>query len=605
MSAHSRSALKTSSLSKENERLSKEIQKMETVLKRHRHILNAEEDSLRGQIRKEVGGAKWVTGARGQLTGYKSSKTLGKYPASKSEPKKKSRTQENVYRGETKASATAKEKNQRVTPSNPDMPSLGQTSNPGLKSEGRTYQGLSAKGIRVGKSPNINNVEAVDDANGTAPYSERIATMKAKVLAKASAKVKTPKKESSPKSVESDGEMTKVMQGDAESKIDSTLTSNIIENIRDPPTKDPIHICIPAPGVSSSSESNDGETSTSIITQQICAQNNLKEHVTSTSEISQTRDGRKNENLKLECNASGSESESQDSESRKIIPKIVDGEEEVNADRVSVPLRLNNEPRTNANRPHPDKDPLLYDPVLSVWMYGLKLLDTEQYIRVFVENEVTMKRLKLLNEKQLREFGITSPGPLSKIMHGIKLLNKEVTACSQKFDLQRASSEMSSTRRDQAKQNNIKEYHSSAGSVTIEASGGHGHTSTEMCSQNIEARQVRSADTTGIEKKIPKIRPVSSNVTQRTLASGIHAASHKLKRQRELQEKEKQHQEKIQKLKKAERDKMAAQFHLRKKINKENKRRKSSSSDEVMSDRTHDSEHNSDGIEDLLAVYTK
>ncbi|XP_070553545.1 uncharacterized protein [Ptychodera flava] len=676
------SALKVANLSQENKRLAKDIEKMEVVLERHRLMLETEAKSLNSQIRKEVGGSRWQAGAKGQMSGYKSIKGLHKDETTVSKPQRETK------KGDKKLK---NHENREVRPSShstrtlTDTKDISQQSHPAAKkynsssgdisskvnvtmaapkktSSDRQAGTLSAHGraitatsARPQPRQNSSGFREVGGASATdrtvskshmpgeeqdsvMQYSERIAIMKGKVLSKASAKVKLLEKQKRANSrlpFSKEDAMPGASTGRDMQEDNVAMDKFVVtEDDAAPSTNEPGCENIVKPEVVTKEILNNVSANNEMISVTLPAVGDLiedDERVSSSTDRSEEEEETKDVPTVTNSNSGISNTQSAYIESHEHVPMAIGRQSPEENEKAAVSeQKLNNYGIAQTEEPPPKKDPVLYDPALSVWLYGLKLLDTDKYIQIFVDNEVTMEGVKLLTDKHLKEMGITAMGPLSKLSHGIKVLRGEVEEDSLPSSRGRADggadspkdidsalkpgtcrsevTDASSSRRDdtavkkssqpselprRAKVDNSSEIKLSGRSAAVKK----GETGKDT-------RRVKSA-TTGRSNKeesknVKSTRPVSANVAQRSLASGVQAASHRLKKKKELQEKETKRQEKLTKMKKAERDKMAAQFHMKKKVT-ESSRRKSSSSDV-----DEGSGHSSDGVvEDLLMVYTK
>lgn len=126
---------------------------------------------------------------------------------------------------------------------------------------------------------------------------------------------------------------------------------------------------------------------------------------------------------------------------------------ETDSDSPSTSQQANSEPLT-AGRPAQ-----YCDPDVLAWLMNQGLKNTEKYARIFAEYKVNMAGLVLLDERRLRQMGITASGTLFKLSNAIEHLKRPLTGSSSKQPLDAASSQLKDTKDGKMPEKYVRQQH--------------------------------------------------------------------------------------------------------------------------------------------------
>ncbi|XP_072039925.1 LOW QUALITY PROTEIN: uncharacterized protein [Amphiura filiformis] len=599
------------SLGMDSKKLEEDIAVMESTLHQHRNKMMQQDLDIRTQISKATGSSRWISGGKGQLKGYKSHKDLqskdGNPSGSNTRPRKSRPTSgkhaqqkakdhgklENMgsnnmiqeygtHRVKQKYSNTRNyqqcekdihadeihptSKHHRSSGNNQGILSVGQKKEGTVRrvsfdlsdeDEMEEDKGQVTDSWKNGSGLHIplHNLDRHTAENPADVNSDRIATLKAKVIAKASANIQ-------PETVKTKVKPKTGLQPKKAKKGVSTKTHQYRKDGRSIGTNISAHhksIQLEASG-------------------------------TEVHKVSKVKPKPKNEKQGIEDEAvhtyikwEGYDSADDDQFDQK------------SSSQSSSDVFLS-EPAANVSKPDAIQRKLAveHDPAVTAWLYSLNLLDPEKYSQIFHSHNMTMESVLYLTETQLKTMGVTSFVALKKILDGIKALSGEEKSRTNTHKMS-TSLRASHTQSVQSildtkpitKPSTTKTQTNESGEVgtTKEQSFSmfddlpHDDEEINMYSEDLHVTG-RSTNKLGLpdgrDEDTPKKKkgPVlTSGVVNRTLASGVHAATNKLKNKQEQELQEQKRQEKLKRAKKAERDRMARQHAQRIKEREERERR--------------------------------
>ncbi|XP_052078614.1 uncharacterized protein LOC127716450 isoform X2 [Mytilus californianus] len=396
-------------LKKESKKLHAEVEALEDALMLHQRYKHDNDTSVRGLLRKEIGGSIWQRGGSGKLHSYRTANDLEESEKNVSESRVNKRRQRRNKQYEANQKENEKDKvnskqNELVAKSvgvpihnkNGDSANDESMDNKGKHGNQKDHVTKTTNGLKVDSNFEIE--------------AEKVSILKNKVLEKASVGVihrkhTTPKGHTDLKSNFDSNKNSSKISNETPAKLQSAL-KNVDKSKHD--KYDDVQNMRNITNQNSEKLQNDGllrgkPPSTKL------KQTNIKP----SQALERCRD---NEVFKILSMPSNQRPDQLPSNQRSdLVPKSVSGENMVSSQNES----------NNSNR---EQTISKCDPLVKDWIQSLGLMEEEKYLKMFAENEIDMDEVSQLTALQLNEIGITAFGALNKILRGIKELKQTKTS---------------------------------------------------------------------------------------------------------------------------------------------------------------------------------
>ncbi|XP_066287041.1 uncharacterized protein [Branchiostoma lanceolatum] len=498
-------------LARENEELSRDVMKLQSALDIHHRQVDSENKSVRGMMRKAIGGARWQAGAQGKLTTFKSisdieddvlgdiensrmekKRAVNKRPPSGRQPaaiKNSSVPKDStlLYNQGTKGSVGREPTTDRLTAGGKDKISERK---PVIRDnicerEARHIEGqnpaLGFIGMDVAQPSKI--LKRPSSASGT--RGQKAGKPKGVLIDR------KHKRSLSTQSKESGGDF--VVNG--KKRMQSTQKVSFDEEVKD-------------------AEDNVGNGELEEPEVQIVTTGNTYQ-----DRLVSMRAKVLNDTNNDQVNA----------KPQRYMNKTISAKLKANS---APPAAKTNHTRRREGIGVRSEVMTSCDPAVAAWLASLNLMEQDKYVKIFADNEIDLEGLRLLSEDQLARMGVTAIGAMNKIMFGVEQLRNSFDKAKEKS----TKAEVPTTERKEP----VKGKPFSAGMTKRPASSG-----------------TRSVDVVPKERKSK--RPVSTDVVRRSRA-GVKQAAEKASHRQQEEERQKRQKERMEQRKKAERDKMAARF---------------------------------------------
>ncbi|XP_078601587.1 uncharacterized protein LOC144876309 [Branchiostoma floridae x Branchiostoma japonicum] len=503
-------------LARENEELSRDVMKLQSALDMHHRQVDSENKSVRGMMRKAIGGARWQAGAQGKLTTFKSisdieDDVLGDIENSRMEKKRAAYKRPPSGKQPIKNSSVPKEStllyNQGTKGSVGREPTTVQ-----LTAGGKTKISERKPVIR----DNICEREArhIEGQNPALGFIGMDVAQPSKILKRPSSASGTRgQKAGKPKGVLIDRKhgrslSTQSKETGGDNAANGKKQTQSVQKVSfDTEVKDAEDI--------GTGESEEAEV-----------------QIVTTGKIYQDRLVSMKAKVLNDMNNDPAKVKPQRYMSKTISAKL-------KTNSAQPATRTNHTRRKEGTGVFVGSEvPTSCDPAVAAWLASLNLMEQEKYVKIFADNEIDLEGLRLLSEDQLARMGVTAIGAMNKIMFGVEQLRNSF---------------------DKAKEKSTK-----AEAPKIERKEpGKGKPILSGVTKRPASSGTRSMDVV-VPKERKSKRPVSADVVRRSRA-GVKLAAEKASHRQQEEERQKRQKEKMEQRKKAERDKMAARFLEKKK----------------------------------------
>ncbi|XP_069130522.1 uncharacterized protein [Argopecten irradians] len=399
------------SLKKDSVKLNQDVEHLQDALLLHQRYQEEEDTTVKGMIRKEIGGSIWQHGGAGKLRTYKSTKDLAD-PYGIGTPKSKSR-ESNTAKGTRTVIDRNNVKQNGVTgrsrPSNKN--GLYKTEGSRHDDENNSYYSTKDNLDRfkvkepIGRdlSPGYESPGEItggkDESRTIGNYDlQKMEMLKSKVIQKASAHMITRKRPAVKSKDKNPDHKKAIVENVSSKRVKSALVRPRRENSRDRKDVD-------------------------IKEGKVLKENNKQQ---TTHEIQALTNS-----IELES------TENQKETRRLTSPKfpkqtnrILVGDSNSGS---KSPLGTNNQAfvhnkdlQNSFHSPHlsPKQSPKC-DPDVHLWLRRLGLLEEEKYVEIFAKNEIDMEELTLLSPEHLNNLGVVAVGAFNKIVRGIQELQQK------------------------------------------------------------------------------------------------------------------------------------------------------------------------------------
>ncbi|XP_076071320.1 uncharacterized protein LOC143042751 isoform X2 [Mytilus galloprovincialis] len=394
-------------LKKESKKLHAEVEALEDALILHQRYKHDNDTSVRGLLRKEIGGSIWQRGGSGKLHSYRTANDLEEseknVPESRVNKRRQRRNKQyeanqkenekdkvNSKLSENKNELVAKSAGLPIHSKNGD--SANDEDNKGKHGNQKDHVTKTTNGLKVDSNFEIE--------------AEKVSILKNKVLEKASVGV-IHRKHSTPKT-----------HSDLKSNFDSNKNSSKISN--ETPVK--LQSALKNVDKSKHNKFDDVQNMTNITNQNAekLLNDGLLRGKPPSTKLKQTNIKpsqalercRDNEVFKILSMPSNQRPDQLPSNQRSdLVPKSGSLDNVVPSQNES----------NNSNR---EQTISKCDPHVKDWIQSLGLMEEEKYLKMFAENEMDMDEVSQLTALQLNEIGITAFGALNKILRGIKELKQ-------------------------------------------------------------------------------------------------------------------------------------------------------------------------------------
>ncbi|CAG2190477.1 Probable serine/threonine-protein kinase DDB_G0267514,Probable serine/threonine-protein kinase drkC [Mytilus edulis] len=354
-------------LKKESKKLHAEVEALEDALILHQRYKHDNDTSVRGLLRKEIGGSIWQRGGSGKLHSYRTANDL--------EESEKNVPESREFLSITKMGIV-----------------LMMKDNKGKHGNQKDHVTKTTNGLNVDSNFEIE--------------AEKVSILKNKVLEKASVGV-IHRKHSTPKT-----------HSDLKSNVDSNKNSSKISN--ETPVK--LQSALKNVDKSRHNKFDDVQNMRNITNQNAekLLNDGLLRGKPPSTKLKQTNIKpsqalercRDNEVFKILSMPSNQRPDQLPSNQRSdLVPKSCSLDNVVPSQNES----------NNSNR---EQTISKCDPHVKDWIQSLGLMEEEKYLKMFAENEMDMDEVSQLTALQLNEIGITAFGALNKILRGIKELKQ-------------------------------------------------------------------------------------------------------------------------------------------------------------------------------------
>ncbi|KAK3099351.1 hypothetical protein FSP39_003147 [Pinctada imbricata] len=364
-------------LQQESEKLNKDVEVLEDALILHHRYKQQDESSVRGIIRKEIGGAIWQHGGTGKLRTYRSAKDLN----------------ENNDTASIKRSQR-RQRSQATAVSKLLTTSAGKTH--GNSGMARTPE-CQSDHAEVGNVSNLLNLGNVNI--------DKVAEMKTKVLEKASINVIKRKTDFKRDNTEKQGEEIKGKKGKEKIVKSDKNVNNNAESRSQKGNK----TAVKAVDKTTVKEALERETN-------LLSDKNNRKEVKQTNRILVDFETEKLDPDDFIGKQKGLEKPVKISEVQRAITPH-------KSSHSSVP---NSNTKSGVDVVLQQKDllrkSLNCDPDVHLWLRQLGLLEEEKYVQMFAQNEIDMEVLVTLDEKHLEKMGVVALGAMKKLVRGIEEL---------------------------------------------------------------------------------------------------------------------------------------------------------------------------------------
>ncbi|XP_021360200.1 uncharacterized protein LOC110454806 [Mizuhopecten yessoensis] len=402
-------------LKKESVKLNQDVEHMQDALLLHQRFQENEDSTIKGIIRKEIGGPIWQHGGAGKLRTYKSTRDLDD-PNGIGTPKTKAKES-----GRFKVTKKANDRNETndikysasncgSKPSNtnsPYKPAGNRLNDEKNSSENNNdMDRFKVKSsARRDLSPEFEcpgNTKQEEDAESRTIGNydwQKMEILKTKVIKKASANVITRKK-SAVKSKDKISENRKVPS--------ENVLSNTLGRGKNTPVK--------------SRRENSRERKRESVNVETLQKQSHKQQ-TKTLETQAPRNS-----LELESDVNQKEPHRLTSPKfPKQTNRIFVGDDDsgsrspLGTDSPTIP-KYNTDSQSLVTS---EKQSPKCDPDVHLWLRRLGLLEEEKYVQIFAKNEIDMEELVLLSPKHLNKLGVVAVGAFNKIVRGIEELQQK------------------------------------------------------------------------------------------------------------------------------------------------------------------------------------
>ncbi|XP_033743142.1 uncharacterized protein LOC117329337 [Pecten maximus] len=406
-------------LKKESVKLNRDVEHLQDALLLHQRFQEEEDTTIKGMIRKEIGGSIWQHGGAGKLRTYKSTKDLSD-PYGIGTPK--SKTKESSGTKVTRmVSSDGNETNDfkhsglhgssKPSNKNSSYKHVGNNNETvSYLSDGSTSKDIDKFKVKalVGRdvsprneSPG-NTTEENDQSRTIGNYDwQKMETLKTKVIKKASANVIT-RKRSAVKSKDKIPENKKALSENS--------LSNTSGRVRSAPVR--------------ARRENSRERKIESVKVEKVLKENKKQQT-----IHETRVPRNS--IEVESNESQKESHRLSSprfpkQTNRIFVDDADSGSKSPLETSYQTIPHNNDQQNVFHSPNtsPKQVPKC-DPDVHLWLRRLGLLEEEKYVQIFAKNEIDMEELLLLSPEHLNSLGVVAVGAFNKIVRGIQELQQK------------------------------------------------------------------------------------------------------------------------------------------------------------------------------------
>lgn len=389
-------------LQKESKKLHGDVEDLENALILHQRFQDVEENSVKGILRKEIGGSRWEHGGAGKLNSYRGVKDLNRENSDQkrtvSQNPKRDQRNGTQLKGNSNKNLSVESKQLGFTYNVSDKTSEDTSQVSGRKRKEKEHaptddRDKRKKQERGGKEVPINMDTFTVD---------KVSDMKAKVLEKVSSKVIWRKKNSDIKDGAESETKSGAVQNDTKSK--SVVKKEEASELRVP-----------------DSDSSKEDRSKTVKRNDLMAQ---KGNVKPSRELYKET---KKESPK-QTNRINPELFSKNTTSLSEMSKVHDGEltfKNFNSHSSYSSQSLQKELLSKPKDSNPSPTRVKCDPSVYMWLRRLALLEEEKYIDMFARNEIDLSILVTLDEKHLEKMGVLALGAMKKLLAGIEELKQK------------------------------------------------------------------------------------------------------------------------------------------------------------------------------------
>ncbi|XP_063416470.1 uncharacterized protein LOC134698109 [Mytilus trossulus] len=400
-------------LKKESKKLHAEVEALEDALILHQRYKHDNDTSVRGLLRKEIGGSIWQRGGSGKLHSYRTANDLEESEKNVPESRVNKRRQRRNKQYEANQKENEKDKvNSKLSENQNELVAKSAGLPIHNKNEDSAYdESIDNRGKHGNQKDHVTKTtNGLKVDSNFEIEAEKVSILKNKVLEKASVGV-IHRKHSTPKT-----------HSDLKSNFDSNKNSSKISN--ETPVK--LQSALKNVDKTKHNKFDDVQNMRNLTNQNAekLLNDGLLRGKPPSTKLKQTNIKpsqalercRDNEVFKILSMPSNQRPDQLPSNQRSdLAPK---------SDSLDNVVPSQNE-SNNSNR---EQTISKCDPHVKDWIQSLGLMEEEKYLKMFAENEMDMDEVSQLTALQLNEIGITAFGALNKILRGIKELKKTKTS---------------------------------------------------------------------------------------------------------------------------------------------------------------------------------
>ncbi|KAI8508781.1 hypothetical protein Bbelb_138800 [Branchiostoma belcheri] len=344
-------------LARENEELSRDVLKLQSALDMHHRQVDSENKSVRGMMRKAIGGARWQTGAQGKLTTFKSISDI-----------------EDDVLGDIENSRMEKKRAMNKRPPSGRQPAA--IKNSSVPKESTLLHNQGTKGS-VGREPATHQVTAA----GNDKISERKPVIRDNIC------------ERETRHIEGQNPALGFIGMDVAQPSKILKRPSSASGTRGQKAGKPKGVLIDRKHRRSQSTQGKETGADNVI--------NGKRQTESTQKVS------------FDTEVKDAEEESEEPEvqivttGKRYQDRLVSMRAKVLNDKNNKPVNMasNNHTRRRGDTVVRSEVTTSCDPAVAAWLASLNLMEQEKYVRIFAENEIDLEGLRLLSEDQLARMG--------------------------------------------------------------------------------------------------------------------------------------------------------------------------------------------------------